>query len=193
MTNHSKRQEILEAAARLFRDYGYPATSMRQLAKAVNLKASSLYNHIGSKEEILKTICFQNASRFEEGMKLITADDSLNIAAKVQALIRLHIQVATEDFSSVTAFNNEWRHLSDPHYSEFLEMRRAYEDSFRRLLQKGMEENVFKLKNPTVVLYTLLSSFRWLYDWYKPERAIQAEQIEEEMIDTIMNGLFERS
>jgi AcrR family transcriptional regulator len=45
-----KKQRILEAAACLFRDKGYSATSMRDLAGAVNLKASSLYNHISSKE-----------------------------------------------------------------------------------------------------------------------------------------------
>ena len=52
----TKKQLILEAAARLFRDKGYAATSMRDLARAVDLKASSLYNHIGSKEEILQNI-----------------------------------------------------------------------------------------------------------------------------------------
>ena len=69
MTPKPKKQIIQEAAVRLFRDKGYSATSMRDLADAVNLKASSLYNHISSKEEILKDICFENAHRFLDGME----------------------------------------------------------------------------------------------------------------------------
>ena len=64
MPKASKREIILTAAAKLFRDRGYQATSMRDLAEAVELKASSLYNHIGSKEEILKEICMANADKF---------------------------------------------------------------------------------------------------------------------------------
>ena len=68
-TKKTKKEIIQEAAAHLFRDKGYSATSMRDLAEAVNLKASSLYNHISSKEEILRNICFDNAHRFISGME----------------------------------------------------------------------------------------------------------------------------
>ena len=76
MPKASKREIILTAAAKLFRDRGYQATSMRDLAEAVELKASSLYNHIGSKEEILKEICMANADKFSDGMqKILNTDD----------------------------------------------------------------------------------------------------------------------
>jgi hypothetical protein len=70
-----------------------------------------------------------------------------------------------------------------------MKMRKDYEGAFKALLQKGMEEGIFKQKNPSILLYTLLSSFRWLYDWYKPGKSIQIQQIEEEMIDSLMNGI----
>jgi AcrR family transcriptional regulator len=189
MANSQKKQKILEVAARLFRDKGYPATSMRHLADEVQLKASSLYNHIGSKEEILQTICFDNAHRFAEEMKAIQENSTLDVTEKVKALIQLHIEMATQDITSVTAFNDEWRHLSEPHLSNFMKMRKEYEGAFKALLQKGMEEGTFKQKNASILLYTLLSSFRWLYDWYKPGRSIQIQQIKDEMIDSLMNGI----
>jgi hypothetical protein len=54
----SRREYILEEAATLFKERGYAATTMRDLAEKLDIKAASLYNHIASKEEILKEICF---------------------------------------------------------------------------------------------------------------------------------------
>ena len=56
----SKRQIILEEAAKLFKDKGYGGTSMRDIAGQVGMEAASMYNHIKSKDEILEIICFQN-------------------------------------------------------------------------------------------------------------------------------------
>lgn len=185
----SKKSQIYEAAARLFRDQGYAATSMRDLAKAVDLKASSLYNHISSKEEILQGICFENARRFLSAMTEIENRPG-SAADKIKALIRLHISVATEDITSVTAFNDEWRHLSEPQLSEFLNLRKDYENRFKAIIENGMENGEFRVLNPSILLYTLLSSIRWVYDWYKPGKSIDQEKLNEEVTLFLMKGLL---
>ena len=184
----SKKQIIFEAAALLFRDKGYTATSMRDLAEKVNLKASSLYNHIGSKEEILREICFANAEQFSQGMAEVEALQT-SAADKVRALIRIHINVATSDFTSVTAFNDEWRHLSEPHLSEFKTRRRDYEKRFQTIIEKGIREGEFKQLDSFTALYTIFSSMRWLYDWYKPERDVTPDQLYEQVSTLLMSGL----
>ena len=184
----SKKQTILEAAAELFRDRGYVATSMRDLADAVQLKASSLYNHISGKEEILQTICFQNAHRFLAGMKEIEKKP-INNTEKVKALIHLHIQVATEDFTSITAFNDEWRHLSEPELSHFKELRREYEHRFKDIIRQGIESGEFVEIDPTIALFTIISSVRWIYDWFKPGRKIDLEQLENQIDAILLNGI----
>jgi len=184
----SKKQIIFEAAALLFRDKGYTATSMRDLAQKVNLKASSLYNHIGSKEEILREICFANAEQFSQAMAEVEALHA-SAADKVRALIRIHIDIATSDFTSVTAFNDEWRHLSDPHLSEFKALRRDYEKRFQAIIETGIRDGEFKKLDSFTALYTIFSSMRWLYDWYKPERNVTPEQIYEQISILLMSGL----
>ncbi|GJM32369.1 MAG: TetR family transcriptional regulator [Saprospiraceae bacterium] len=184
----SKKQTILEAAAELFRDRGYVATSMRDLADAVQLKASSLYNHISGKEEILQTICFQNANRFLAGMKEIEKRP-INNTDKVKALIHLHIQIATEDFTSITAFNDEWRHLSDPELSRFKELRRDYELRFKSIIQAGIDAGEFVSVDTTIALFTIISAVRWIYDWFKPNRAISMDQLEEQIERILLGGL----
>ncbi len=188
MVGKMKKQMILEAAARSFRDKGYPATSMRDLAQAVNLKASSLYNHIGSKQEILREICFDNARHFLSGMEEIEKMNAGSLE-KIEALIKLHIQVATEDITSVTAFNDEWRHLQEPELSEFVKLRRNYENRFKAIIENGIREGCLARVEPVVALYTILSSVRWLYDWYKPERKPGLQSIQEQIISLLLRGI----
>ena len=133
----TKKQQIYAAAARLFRDRGYPATSMRHLAEAVDLKASSLYNHIGSKEDILREICFENARKYLSNLNAVaeSADSGLD---KIKTLIDLHLTMAAEDVTSVIAFNDEWRHLSEPWLSDFIQLRKDYEKGFLKIIEAGI-------------------------------------------------------
>lgn len=184
----SKRQLICEAAARLFRDKGYSATSMRDLAREVKLKASSLYNHIDSKEEILQEICFENARRFLDGMERVENMEG-PAPEKIRALIRLHIRIATEDITSVTAFNDEWRHLSEPQLTEFKALRHDYENRFRAIVEEGVDQGTFKPLNTSIALHTLFSSVRWLYDWYQPGKKITPRDLERDIVALLMKGL----
>lgn len=186
--NKTKKQLIREAAARLFRDKGYPATSMRDLADAVQLRASSLYNHISSKEEILKDICFGNAQRFLAVMEEVEQMEA-SATEKVMALLRLHIRTATEDLTSVTAFNDEWRHLTEPHLSEFKALRKNYEGRFQAIIEAGIRSGEFQDVEPAIALHTLFSAVRWLFDWYKPGKKITAEVLEEQVGGLLMKGL----
>jgi len=188
MSNSLKKQVIQEAAATLFRDRGYAATSMRDLAKAVHLQASSLYNHISSKQEILANICFQNAHRFLEGLDKIEAEN-IDPLSKTEALIQLHLIIATEDVTSITSFNDEWRHLEEPHLSKFIALRKKYENRFKLIIQQGIKEGVFKDINSTIILNTLLSSIRWVYDWYKPDGKQSIEQVGDVVCELLLGGL----
>ncbi len=185
----NKKQQIYEAAARLFRDKGYSATSMRHLAEAVALKASSLYNHIGSKEDLLRDICFENAHKYLSNLNEV-AKSELSHLDKVKALIELHLTMATEDVTSVTAFNDEWRHLSEPWLSDFVQLRKDYEKGFQQIIQAGIDAGEIHAAHPQTLLYTLLSAMRWLYDWVKPEKQTDIQTLKAELSDFLIRGLI---
>lgn len=185
-----KKQEILAAAARLFRDRGYSATSMRDLAGAVQLKASSLYNHIDSKEDILQAICFSTANKFMTAMKRIE-DQPGSYLDKVKALVNLHAEIAAIDLTSIASLNDEWRHLPEPYLSEFLYLRRDYERRFVAILQKGMEEGNIRKLDPQVLFYTILSSVRWLYDWRHKHPQQQAKELPGQITEILLAGVLQ--
>ena len=178
----NKKQDIYREAARLFMEKGYNAASMRDLAERVQLKVSSLYSHIGSKEEILVKICFDNAHRFTEGMNKVDKM-KCNAAEKIESLLKLHIRTAIEETTAVTVFNDEWRHLSEPYLSDFISMRKDYENRFGKIIKHGVEEGGLKNVNTEIMLYSLLNSVHWLHKWYKPEGKIKADELALSAVD----------
>ena len=71
--NSSKKDIIIEKASKLFREKGFGAASMRDLAEHVGVEAASLYNHIQSKSEILQAICFKVANDFLSHLEAVQA------------------------------------------------------------------------------------------------------------------------
>lgn len=185
------KQRIFEEAAKLFQEKGYLAANMRELAERVNLKVSSLYSHIGSKEELLQKICFDAARVYLNGMEAAEALEATP-AGKVRFLISLHIRTATSDITSITIFNDEWRHLSESSLQRFLVLRKDYERRFSKIIQQGMEAGEFAPVNVTVGLFTILTSLRWLHRWYPEKRGISAKALEEQIIKVLFDGLIAR-
>jgi len=69
--NISKKEAITKKAATLFKTNSYTASSMRELADMVGVEAPSLYNHIGSKSELLQDICFKIGNSFIDQIEII--------------------------------------------------------------------------------------------------------------------------
>lgn len=182
------KKKIFEEAALLFQEKGYLAASMRDLAQRSGLQVSSLYSHIGSKEELLQKICFDSARAYLEGMKAVE-ESAATPSEKVKQLISLHIQLATSDQTSVTIFSDEWRHLSEPYLQEFLGIRKDYETRFSRILQQGIDAGELVEMNVTVCLFTILTSLRWLHRWYPEKRGISVKSLEAEILKLLFGGI----
>lgn len=188
----NKKDLIYKEAAKLFREKGYSASTMRDLAERVQLKASSLYSHIGSKEEILRKICFDNANHFINGMEKVE-QMKVNNAGKIEALLLLHIRTAIEDTTSVTVFNDEWRHLTEPNLGKFVMLRKDYENRFRNIIKEGIEKNELKKIDTEILLYSLLNSVQWLHYWYKPNRKIETKNLENNILAMLMDGIIHQN
>src|SRR5947199_8550537 len=86
------RQEILRAAARLFQQQGYDATSMNDISAALKLSKGGLYHHFRSKDEILFHI-MNHAMDITEARVLVPIREISDPEERLRALIRLHIQL----------------------------------------------------------------------------------------------------
>lgn len=183
-----RKKHILEQAAALFKEKGYTASSMRDLADRVGLEPSSLYNHIRSKAEILREICLTNAERFTDGMKSIRASGA-GPSEQLCELVRLHVRIATEDNSSITVFNDEWKHLDEESLKAFLKMRKEYEKALISILEEGLGTGAWYKHNVFVLMQSLLSSLRWVHQFYRPEKMGSPDDLADEIATIWLKGL----
>ena len=186
--NTTRKEEIQYAAAKLFGEKGFAASSVRDIAQAVGLGAASLYNHMGSKDELLTTICFHCANEFLSGMEIIDTT-LLKPEEKVKELIRLQIRIALHDESSLTVFNDEWRHLQEPFLSSFLELRRRYETTYLRIIREGIDSGVFIATDAYMIYQLILSSLRWLHMPGVKKTKLTEHELSEQITSILIKGI----
>ncbi len=184
----SKRQEISNCAARLFRKKGYKATSMRDIAEAMNMKAASLYNHISSKEELFSELLLKMATLFTIGMEEI-AQSSLSTADKLERLIALHVKLTVEHTDAISLISGEWVHLPESSAAEYLKHRDSYEKEFRTIIDQGKKEGIYKDIDTDIILFSLLSTLRGLYSWYSKNKDYNSIELERQMINCLTHGI----
>jgi AcrR family transcriptional regulator len=185
----SKKDVILKKAAALFRAKGYKASSMRELALKIGIEAPSLYNHIGSKSELLQSICFTVADEFNSYMQQIELLNA-TVAHRLEKLIRFHIQVMLESFDEVYVSNHEWKYLDEPQLANFLAQRKQYEFRMQQLISEGIKKKELKPVHPQVAVLTILSAVRGLEFWQRYKKEITAETLADNMVSHLLTGLI---
>ncbi|MEO8117633.1 MAG: TetR/AcrR family transcriptional regulator [Bacteroidota bacterium] len=192
-TNELTRKElIMRSAASLFRQKGFKAASMRDLAIDVGVEASSLYNHIHSKSTILKEICFDVAGVFITEIQKTESSD-LNALQKTESLIRFHIRQMIENFETVYVSDREWRYLQEPYLSEFRDQRSAYRKRFAQIITEGINEGqITKIDAATAVLI-MLHAIGGIEAWHRSRNKIAAHELEENMVSILINGLQKKN
>ncbi|WP_298629548.1 TetR/AcrR family transcriptional regulator [uncultured Thermus sp.] len=180
-----RREQILTVAGHLFSQRGYHATSMRDLARELNLQGGSLYAHIASKEELLIEVVRRAAERFLAVLDSLEGDP----VAKLRGLVRGHLEVIAQELPRATVFFHEWKHLSPPLLEEAKALRRKYEEGVQRIIQEGVEQGVFRV--PSVRLATLfaLSALNWTYQWYRPEGPLSLEELSQAYAALLLGAL----
>ena len=110
------REEILEAAAQVFRKKGFHGASMEDIAKAVNLQKPSLYHHVASKQEILLALLERALELVLERISAISTQD-IPPDTKLKQMVRAYLQILAEntDLSAVLLFEHRSLNASSMH------------------------------------------------------------------------------
>lgn len=186
--NISRKDVIVTKAATLFREKGFKAASMRDLAEAVGVEAASLYNHIKSKTELLHELCFSVANRFLQKIDEVEAE-KISAIEKIEKLLRFHINEMIYHYEEVYVSDREWKHLADPYLSNFQNQRRIYRKRFAAIIETGIRnQEVKKIDAPTAVLI-MLHAISGIESWHRSTQKISAAELEENMVTILVGGL----
>jgi AcrR family transcriptional regulator len=186
--NSTKKEVIIEKASKLFREKGFGAASMRDLAEHVGVEAASLYNHIQSKSEILQTICFKVANEFISNLEVVESG-SQSTLKKMETIIRLHIRMMLDQYEFVYISDHEWRHLPEPYLSNFLNQRRNYRKRLGDIIEEGIAKGEMKNIDAYTAVLIILSAISGIDSWQRSRKSTGAETLETNMVKYLIEGL----
>ncbi|WP_315819517.1 TetR/AcrR family transcriptional regulator [Paraflavitalea speifideaquila] len=186
--NSTRKEVIIAEAAKLFREKGFSATSMRDLAEHVGVEAASLYNHISSKAEILQEICFKVANQFMTHIEEVD-NSHLSAIAKIEEILRFHIRQMVEHYEEVYVSDREWKHLTEPYMQNMQSQRRAYRQRIALIIEDGIRKGEVKpIDAPTAVLI-MLHAVSGIESWHRSTKKIEGNVLEDNMVMILVEGL----
>ena len=182
------RDEIIGAAVKLFNESGYHATSMRDIARTVDIKKPSLYHHFDSKERILLAI-------LETGMDQLISEvegivkSGVDCETKLRQAIHAHAQLIADNPDGAAVFLREDRGLGNEYLDSYVERRDHFEALFKHILQDGINAGVFCPTDVSIAVHGLLGMVNCMTRWYQPEGRLTAVQIADIFADLFIEGL----
>ncbi len=188
----TRRRRIEDVASDLFREQGYAATSVRDIARALDIQGASLYAHVTSKEDVLWAIIDRAASRFEAAAE--AADERtrpMDNTARLAELARAHVGTITDDVGAASVFVGEWRSLGSERRAGILERRDAYERRFRDLIAGGIASGEFRMTDPALAAMFVLGALNSIATWYDPSGRLPAARIADYVADLAVRTLAE--
>lgn len=183
-----KKREILEAASRVFRRNGLHASGMRDIAAELDMAVGNLYYYFRDKEDLLAFIQQTTLT----GLRDLAAQvETLDLRAdgKLWLLIVGHVTLLNEETPGSLA-HLEVEALGENNRRMIQEGRDAYERTFRRLIDEGISQSVFRPLDPKVATLAILGAVNWTVKWFRPDGGKTAREIGRELADLLVRGLL---
>jgi TetR/AcrR family transcriptional regulator, cholesterol catabolism regulator len=183
------REDILEAAAQVFRQKGFHGASMANIAEAVNLQKASLYHHVSSKQEILFELLDRALELLLERISPITRQ-SIPADERLCQMISEYLQILAEntDLSAVLLF--EHRSLEGKQHARHVPNRDRFESLWREVLADGVRTKRFICDDIPLSARAILGIMNWTITWYRPNGTLTINQIADQYSKLLLNGLL---
>lgn len=187
-----QREDIIHTAAQIFRQKGYHATSMRDIAEAVHLRKASLYHHISSKQELLLAILDEALDVLIEDLQEV-AQAPLPPEEKLRLAMRKYIERITTNADLAAVLLLEHRNLDPEYRRRHIARRDRFEALWRGIVREGINRGDFRETDEAVVAFALLGVQNWLVTWFREDGRLEPDELADQFAGLFMHGLSTNS
>jgi AcrR family transcriptional regulator len=182
------KTSIIEASRTLFRDHGFHGTSMRDIAAALGTATSSVYNHFGSKDDILFAVLERPIIELQEQVDAALRDQ-VEPLYRLLAAYSTHIRYHLENQLDAQIVQSEYAWLQGENRSNIMTMRRNYQSTFEKLVQDCMDAGAFRKDDAAVVAKLLVALPASMTRWYVPSGRLSGERMLRLVLDFVCLGI----
>ena len=192
-----RRGEIVAAAAKIFREKGYQATTLADVSEAIGMERASLYFYVSSKDEIFDEIVTELVKANTDEAERIAAGTE-PAPVKLRALVLQLMRSYADNYPFLYVYlQQNLSHVSEERQGWAAELRgvnRRYEAAVQAMVQQGIEDGTLRpVLDAKVVAFGLMGMVSWTHRWFNPETSpVNATQIGEEYAKILLDGLVTR-
>jgi AcrR family transcriptional regulator len=185
----SVRDRILAAAVQLFAEYGYHASTMRDIARITGIQAASIYYHYANKQALLVEIMDTHMRRLNETLEAILQQQS-PVEDRLYEAIANHIRLHTTFKPEFFIIDTEIRALEGENRAAILAQRDHYDSLLQKLLLEGIERGVFRPIDVKITSYALIAMCTEVATWFRPEGRLSVQQVIDIYTKLFSDGLL---
>ncbi len=183
----TKREAVLRMAAQVFNEKGYHASTLHEVAERLNVTKPTLYYYIKSKDDILYECVRIGLTMLQDAITEVGATGG-SAMDKLIAAMHKYTEIVTLDFGMCVIRVGE-DPLPPESQHKLRRIKAGIDKEFRDLIQQGIDEGAIAPCDPKIAAFTLAGALSWVGRWYRPGGALSAEDIAQQCIALLMNGL----
>lgn len=187
----SKRQAVLSTAAQLFNERGFHATSLDDIAARLNVSKPTLYYYVKNKDQILIECVRQGLQMTLDGIEA-SRQEGGHAIDQLMACMRVYARIVTMDFGMCLIRVGD-EELPPDSRQELRRLKSAIDHEFRRLVVAGIEEGSLQPCDPKITAFVIAGALSWIGRWYQPGGEYTPEQIADQCIATLCDGVLRRT
>jgi AcrR family transcriptional regulator len=182
-------EEIVDAAAMLFSEQGYAATSIQDIADRVGILKGSLYHYIHTKEDLLEAV-IREAHLHTAALGVNALEMEGDALAKLSYVVERHLMEATGKQAKVRVFYQEAKFLPPERLAGILATRDSYEHSIRQIIVAGQAEGTIAPHlDPVLTAIAILSVLNSVQQWFRPDGPRSLAEVTESFTDLMIRGV----
>lgn len=186
----AKRNAVLQAAAQLFNERGFHATSLDDIAARLNVTKPTLYYYVKNKDEILLQCVGQGLAMMLEGIDASRAAGGQAVDQLITCM-QVYARIVTQDFGMCLIRVGD-EQLPPEARRELRRLKSAVDQEFRRLVAEGVAEGSLAPCDPKMTAFVIAGALSWIGRWYQPGGQYTPEQVAAQCIGTLMGGVVRR-
>ena len=185
----SNKERILETAISLFSVRGFHGTSIRHIANEMGISISNIYHHFGNKEGLLLAILEQASKRLVSELKKATERD-LPPIEKLKGLVKTHLQLSAGYTDESKIFFLDEEHLSKGGEEINRKIQRKIYGFYKSVLQELYDAKLIHYRSSQILAFNIFAVINWRFRWYRPNGSLSMEEVNEELVSFVMNGVL---
>lgn len=189
----SKReQEIIAAAAAIFKEKGYQAATTRDIAAAVGIQQATLYYYVKSKEELLYLVVREPIDRLYMQVEAIMKA-ALPARVKIEQGIMVHLAAFDDNYPHMLVFVQELHNVVQALRDRLRNFPKRYQSLWEDILRQGVTAGELRPDlDITATALMILGMCNWMFRWYRKGGRLDAQTLAKQYAETILDGLAAR-